>query len=783
MDFEQREDIDGVRCSWNQVPRSALQHQRNVVPLGMLYTPMNHGVEVTQAPAEAMTTCRQCQAFLNPYCRVDGTGATWTCAMCGFHNRLTPGQTIPLQATTVEYATGRSSRVPPVYVYVVDTCFEGDEDLKAFQALTDSVFELMRSLPEDALVGFISYGQNVQVHEVVAGATGVQKNWVFNGAKEYTLEEVSQNLGILDSSLRNKQPLAAPAGDSIFGVVGQRFLSPVATAEYQLDTIIQTLRNNAFPHCTKTQRLNRCTGAALNVASLLLRAVIGATNTIGGQILAYVGGACTYGPGMIVSQSLKDPIRSHHDIERQNTQIVQNAVGFNKPLTHEARKFYGTIAERLVAMGISVTLLIGSYDQVGLFEMEAICNRTGGDLVMCDLFDSTIFKQSARMVVLTTQLCLNATLEVRVGDSLGIQGLLGNATAIPLAKRENRFILQSIAKLGLGQLGTNCWKCCNVGPQSTYAIYLEKRDSTTVGQTYVQFIFHYQSPEDGQLRLRVTTIPLQIVQDNDIAAMEYGFDQETSLVLIARDLVHRLQAQEAKDPQTKVGSEDVVTLLDKRLIDFCARFAVYNKGDVNSFRLSTTYQMLPQFMYHLRRSQLVKVFNNSPDETSYVRHLFLHEDLTNSLTMIQPTLMSYDIDNYSGGEPEPVLLDSQSLSPGRILLLDTFFQVLIFHGSRVAQWRKAGYHEQEEYAYFKEFLEAPKSAAMQLLIERFPLPRFIDCDEGGSQARFLMAKLNPSTNYASHPNNGYGSGVKDVLTDDVSLQLFMEQVQKKVVAK
>ena len=54
------------------------------------------------------------------------------------------------------------------------------------------------------------------------------------------------------------------------------------------------------------------------------------------------------------------------------------------------------------------------------------------------------------------------------------------------------------------------------------------------------------------------------------------------------------------------------------------------------------------------------------------------------------------------------------------MLLDTFFQILIYHGAQVAEWRKAGYHEQEEYQYFKEFLEAPKREAMMLLMDRFP---------------------------------------------------------------
>lgn len=85
------------------------------------------------------------------------------------------------------------------------------------------------------------------------------------------------------------------------------------------------------------------------------------------------------------------------------------------------------------------------------------------------------------------------------------------------------------------------------------------------------------------------------------------------------------------------------------------------------------------------------------------RHVLDEEDVNNSLTMIQPTLMSYTFDV----PPQPVLLDSVSIKPDVILLLDTFFHILIFHGETIAQWRKAGYQDQEGYENFKELLEAP----------------------------------------------------------------------------
>ena len=61
----------------------------------------------------------------------------------------------------------------------------------------------------------------------------------------------------------------------------------------------------------------------------------------------------------------------------------------------------------------------------------------------------------------------------------------------------------------------------------------------------------------------------------------------------------------------------------------------------------------------------------------------------NSLIMIQPSLLAYSFD----GPPQPVLLDATSILPNRILLLDTFFYILIFHGETIASWRNQKYHE------------------------------------------------------------------------------------------
>ena len=83
----------------------------------------------------------------------------------------------------------------------------------------------------------------------------------------------------------------------------------------------------------------------------------------------------------------------------------------------------------------------------------------------------------------------------------------------------------------------------------------------------------------------------------------------------------------------------------------------------------------------------------------------------------------------------------------------------------------------------RKLLELTMVAHKDLLVDRAPIPRYIVCDQGGSQARFLLSKLNPSTThmsasmYGTTPGAGAGQAI---FTDDVSLQVFMEHLKRLV---
>lgn len=425
--------------------------------------------------------------------------------------------------------------------------------------------------------------------------------------------------------------------------------------------------------------------------------------------------------------------------------------------------------------------------------MKGLVNSTGGHMVLTDSFTSSMYKQSFARVFNKDEddnllMGFNANFEVLTTKELKVTGLIGHA--ISSNKKSS-----SVGETECGIGNTCLWKMCGINPESSYGVYFEIAGQGGPNQLaagpqkgMMQFLTYYQHSA-GQFHLRgklcdslhyatqkliflVTTVARNLSGPSGDPAIAQSFDQEAAAVLMSRIAVFKAEVDDGPD---------VLRWVDRMLIRLCARFAEYRKDDPSSFRLEKNFTLYPQFMFHLRRSQFLQVFNNSPDETAFYRHVLNHEDVSNSLIMIQPTLDSYGFDHEGG---QPVLLDSTSIQAETVLLLDTFFHILIFHGETMAEWRKAGYQDQEGYENFAALLDAPKADAKDLIQDRFPLPRFIVCDAGGSQARFLLSKLNPSTTHTSTAGQYGGSTqtAQTIFTDDVSLQTFMDHLMKLAVS-
>ncbi|KAJ3125715.1 GTPase-activating protein S23 [Physocladia obscura] len=754
--FEEIEDQDGIRMSWNVWPTNRVESTRMVVPIGALYTPLKDrsALGLNQPLGYEPVVCKgSCRAILNPYCQIDPRGRVWNCPFCLQRNQLPPQynditpQSLPpellQQFTTVEYILNKPPAMPPVFLYVVDTCLDED-DLKA---LKDSLVVSLSLLPPNAFVGLITFGTMTQVHEL--GYNECPKSYVFRGSKEYTSKQIQEMLGLIGAGAQ-AAPKIVPGGPMRPGMGGsaaQRYLMPISQCEFTITTILENLQRDPWIVANDKRPL-RCTGTALSVAASLLETSF--QNT-GAHIFLFAGGACTEGPGLVVGPELREPIRGHSDIEKETAKHVR-----------KASKFYEALAARISEKGHVVDIFAGCLDQVGLMEMKKLANTTNGFMVLSDSFNTVVFKQSFIRLFEKDQdgfltMGFNATLEVQTTKELRVSGLIGPAIS---ANKKSACVGET--EIGIG--GTNAWKLCGITPKTTVSIHFEvapNQPQVAPGQNsrgLIQFVTMYQHAS-GQFRLRVTTVARSFA-DGTSPEINASFDQEAAAVLMARIGVFKAEND---------NIADVLRWLDRMLIRLCQKFADYRKDDPSSFQLAENFSIYPQFMFHLRRSQFLQVFNNSPDETAYYRHILNGEDVNNSLIMIQPTLMAYTLN----GPPEPVLLDSISIKPDAILLLDTFFHVLIWHGETIAGWRKAKYHEMPEYVNIKELLETPKADAQELLLDRFPIPRYIDTDQGGSQARFLLSKVNPSSTHQSQ----YGGGAA-IPTDDVSLQVFMEHLKK-----
>uniref|UniRef100_A0A665ULS6 Protein transport protein SEC23 n=1 Tax=Echeneis naucrates TaxID=173247 RepID=A0A665ULS6_ECHNA len=722
----QNEERDGVRFSWNVWPSSRLEATRMVVPVAALFTLLKERPDLPPIQYEPVLCSRAtCRAVLNPLCQVDYRAKLWACNFCYQRNQFPPSyagisevnqpaELLP-QFSTIEYVVQRGPQMPLVFLYVVDTCME-DEDL---QALKESLQMSLSLLPPTALVGLITFGRMVQVHEL--GCEGISKSYVFRGTKDLNAKQLQEMLGLTKPS--------APQGREPELWSDCRFLQPVQKIDMNLTDLLGELQRDPWP-VTQGKRPLRSLGVAMSIAVGLLECTF--PNT-GARIMTFIGGPATQGPGMVVGDELKTPIRSWHDIEKDNAKFMKKAI-----------KHYESLANRASTNGHIIDIYACALDQTGLLEMKCCANYTGGYMVMADSFNTSLFKQTFQRVF-----------------TKDVQGSFKMAFAATLEVKE------------IGTGGTCQWKVCGLDPCTTLALYFEVVNQHNApipqgGRGAIQFVTQYQH-SSGQRRIRVTTIARNWADaQTQIQSIAASFDQEAAAILMARLAVYRAETEEGPD---------VLRWLDRQLIRLCQKFGDYHKDDPNSFRFSETFSLYPQFMFHLRRSPFLQVFNNSPDESSYYRHQFNRQDLTQALIMIQPVLYAYSFN----GPPEPVLLDSSSILPDRILLMDTFFQILIYHGETVAQWRKSGYQEMPEYENFRHLLQAPVDDAQELLHTRFPMPRYIDTEHGGSQARFLLSKVNPSQTHNNMYTWGQESGAP-ILTDDVSLQVFMDHLKKLAVS-
>jgi len=729
-----------------------------VVPLGCLLTPLGSpALEIHNEHVKCV-----CGGILNSHCSVDHRSKTWGCPFCGTKNAFPAHyanmseHSIPseLQKSneTVEYVPAPiGTRAPPTFVFVIDTCVDTANEL---EGLREYVLLALNRIPETANVALITYGATVQIHEI-CGATDFPKSLVLRGSSEATVAQLRSTFSV-------KQPAGTQPTPSVPPVLNtqalQKYVCNFASAEFTMTSLIEDLQMDLWP-VPKDHRPLRCTGAALSAAASLLEIV---SPGVGSCVYAFVSGVCTEGPGKVVDTSKECMIRGHTDI-RDNTPAAKYHEG--------ACTFYDTLMRRMVRQGHSLSVFSACLDQTGTAELKVCVQAAGGFILASDSWKQQPFRMSLNKFLKrkddgNLEIGLNATLDVVTSGSWKVMGVIG--PCVGTGRKSS-----SVADSEIGMGGTCQWTTCMLETNSTFAVYFETTQpppDATIRRDpyrYVQFILKYEV--GNQVRTRVTTLRHYIQEKTSFPDLATVFDQEAAAVLLARQAIH-------KTDNTPLF--DVLRWLDRTVVRLVSRFGTYTKDQPSSLRLPMTFVHFPTFMFHLRRSAYLHVFNSSPDETAMLRLLLLRATCPDSVLMIQPTLYSYTMQ----APPQPVPLDSSAILPDNILLLDTFFEVLIHHGETIGAWIKAGYHEKEDYAHFRQFLATPREDAKALVDSRYPTPRFLEVIKNEPNARILYNRVNPSRTHNSNADAQYGNNPGElVYTDDAPLQVFMEHLKKLAV--
>ncbi|MCO5609600.1 hypothetical protein L7F22_063830 [Adiantum nelumboides] len=215
MDFAELEVSEGLRWCWNAWPCSGKQAENMVIPLAIMCCPLSPVPDLSLLPY-APLLCAACHALLNPYARLDAASNVWTCPFCFRLNALPPSyphhhhqhqhqhqHSLPAELfpshTCVEYllppptglyaiAHPHPSSHPPhpstlAFLFLLDTSIPSDE----LTSLKTAISQSLSLLPDNALVGLVSFGSQVHVHDL-SFTHNCMKSIVFHGERELPVD-------------------------------------------------------------------------------------------------------------------------------------------------------------------------------------------------------------------------------------------------------------------------------------------------------------------------------------------------------------------------------------------------------------------------------------------------------------------------------------------------------------------------------------------------------------------------------------------------------------------
>ena len=755
---ENIDEKNGLKFVWNILPNSRIDMTKIVIPIGFHYTPLIKNENIPLLEYEPLR-CRNCNSVISPLFPFSVRGKKWECPFCNiqinfpknYSDFMTeenlPAELLP-ENSTVEYKLNKKESNFPIFFFLIDTTVEDDE----LNELKESIQLTINSLPENCRIGIITFGKIVNVIEI--GNVDIPISYALNGEKKYNIEEIKNLLGLTVANSNDFSNKNFTNSILVNESKRPKFIMPVGEVSFAINSLLDDLQRDNWKKIPETREANSVGLAILTAIGIL--ECIGRNDP--SRILVFLGGPGTIGEGKIVGRELKETIRNFVDFEKGN---------YNTKYYKEAKNFYDNLSVRLATNGIILDLFSCCLNQVGLYEMKNLVNKSGGYMIFTDSFSTMIFKDSLKKIFElddneNLKMNFKGKLDFNCTRNFKISGAIGHLHSIE-TKDTN-----IVSEIVIGEGKTKSWLLGGIDDSSTYTFILDINDENKHYKNLTVQILTTYIAGDLTSRLRVTTFTKKVidlnVQSPNLDLIGNGFDQEAAAVLITRMGI--VKNNDGED------SREVLKWIDKILIRLMSKFAKFIKGNPNSFKLSDNFNYFPQFMFYLRRSSFIQYFNESPDENTYYKTLIMYETVSNCTIMIQPLLFEYTPENP---QANPVFLDLNSMKNDVVLLLDTFFYVVVWHGIDVVKWREENYQDNPEYENIKMMLEEPQDYAQNIVMERLPTPRFVSCDSGSGQERLIKCIVNPNTESSNNVReNGFFS-------DDVNLKIFMDYLKRLTV--
>ena len=477
----------------------------------------------------------------------------------------------------------------------------------------------------------------------------------------------------------------------------------------------------AAPSESDGQRAPRCTGSAM-AAAVSLMACCAPDGSA--RAVVFTGGPSVGGKGAIATAALSDTLRSHADIASR---------GEDKA----ALRHYRGLARRALARGHALDLVCAALDDTGLWEMRECVQRTGGVALNAETFGAPQLRASLRHLFRkdddgAPRMGFGGRYELRTTRDCASLELLGSGSGgVGAADADGADGAGDVAVDSSEAAEARCfsWSGGCVGPHTCSALLLKPsadkaKRAAARGAVVLQLCATYKHAAGGKRVMRVSTLQLPCAPPQLAPAQLLpALDQQAAAALVTRLTVQKAEEDGA-------GAQ---RWLDEVLIGLMKSLCEYRRGDPRTLVLPPRLAQLPGIFFHLRRSGALRTAGFSPDLTASFRLLASSLNVYNTLVLVQPTLLGYEVNQ----QPAPLPLDSRMLVPTRSLLLDSFRQIILCHSRQLADALRSGSAPEGVKAMF----DAAKADMEALEQERFPAPEVFECEQYGSKARYLTQKL------------------------------------------